>query len=114
MADDAPIASDGIAGAGGWRKGCVGAAPREQGQVIRVTPGPRLSFWSGLGRRRCRRGEEEDTVPGVADAWGRMAAAAGGADGRAGVSACWAGLLVRSHGRMSWAGLRVMQGWLAG
>ena len=47
MADDALIASDGIAGAGGWRKGCVGAAPREQGQVIRVTPGPRLSPWSG-------------------------------------------------------------------
>ena len=69
-ADDAPIASDGIAGAGGWRKGCVGTAPRGQGQVIRVTLGPRLSFWSGLGRRRCRRGEEEDTVPRVANAWG--------------------------------------------
>ena len=35
-----------------------------------MTPGPRLSLWLGLGRRRCRRGEEDDTVAGVADAWG--------------------------------------------
>ena len=35
-----------------------------------VTLGPRLSLWSGLGRRRCQRGEEDDTVAGVADAWG--------------------------------------------
>ena len=44
----------------------------------------------------------------------RMAAAAGGADGRAGVSACWGGLLGWSLGRVSWAGQCVMQGWLAG
>ena len=44
----------------------------------------------------------------------QVAAAAGGADGRVGVSACWAGLLGRSLGRASWAGLRAMQGWLAG
>ena len=47
----------------------------------------------------------------MADAWGPVATAAGGADGRAGVSACWAGLLGRSLGR---AGLRAKQGWLAG
>ena len=72
MAGDAPLASNGIAGVGGWRGGCVGAAPRGQGQVIRVTPGPRLSLWSGLGRRRCRHGEEDDTMAGVADTWGQV------------------------------------------
>ena len=69
-AGDALLASNGIVGAGGWRGGCVGTAPRVQGQTICVTPGPRLSFWSGLGRRRCRRGEEDDTVAGVVDMWG--------------------------------------------
>ena len=44
----------------------------------------------------------------------RMATAAGGANGRAGVSVCLAGLLGRLLGRASWAGLRTMQGWLAG
>ena len=79
----------------GWlAQGCVGAAPREQGQVLHVTPGPRLSFWSGLGQRRCRRGEEEDTVPGVADVWGP--------DG----SGSWWGR--RAHRRER------MLGWLAG
>jgi len=43
-----------------------------------------------------------------------VAAVASGADGHVGVSACWAGLLGRSLGRVSWAGLRAMQGWLAG
>jgi len=43
-----------------------------------------------------------------------VAVAAGGADRRAGMSACWAGLLGQSLGRASWAGLRAMQGWLAG
>ena len=44
----------------------------------------------------------------------RVAAVASGADRRVGVSACWAGLLGRSLSRASWAGLRVMQGWLVG
>ena len=44
----------------------------------------------------------------------QMVAAAGGADGCVGVSTCWAGLLGRSLGHASWAGLRAMQGWLAG
>jgi len=30
-AGDAPLASNGITGVGGWRGGCVGAALREQG-----------------------------------------------------------------------------------
>ena len=85
----------------------MGVAPRGQGQVIRVTPGPRLSFWSGLGRRRCRRGEEEDTVPGVADAWG--------SDG----SGSWWGRRVRGRehvlGWLAGPGAAVRKlGWLAG
>ena len=39
-----------------------------------------------------------------------VAAAVGGVDGRAGVS----GVLGRSFSRAGWAGLRAMQGWLAG
>ena len=50
----------------------MGATPRGQGQVIRVTPSPRLSLWSGLGQRRCRRGEGDDTVAGVANMWGQV------------------------------------------
>ena len=108
-AGDASRASNGIMGAGGWRGGCVGAAPRGQGQVIRVTPGPRLSLWSGLDRRRCRCGEEDDTVAGVADTWGqvgsdsRRSRKARGREQRVGLAsgarcyraqarrACWAG-----------------------
>jgi len=43
-----------------------------------------------------------------------VAVAAGEADGRAGVSACWAGLLGWSLGRAIWAGLHAKQGWLVG
>ena len=42
-------------------------------------------------------GRKKTLCRGVADAWGPVAAAAGGADGHAGVSACWAGLLGRSR-----------------
>ena len=62
-AGDAPLASNGIAGVGGWRGGCVGMAPRgRQGHAPSVTPSPHLPPWSGLGRRRNRRGEEDDPV----------------------------------------------------
>jgi hypothetical protein len=50
----------------------------------------------------------------VADVWGLVAAVAGGAHGRVGMSACRAGLLGRLLGHASWAGLRTKQGWLAG
>ena len=86
----------------------MGAAPRGQGQVICVIPGPRLSLWSGLGRRRCQRGEEDDTVARVADTWGQV-----GSDSRRSRKA---------HGREQRAGLASgagccrarKPGWLAG
>ena len=51
--------------------GNVGAAQGGTGSCfLRDPPGPRLPRWSAPGRGRGRRGEEDDPIAGVADAWG--------------------------------------------
>ena len=88
--------------------------------MIHVTLGPRLSLWSGLGRRRCRRGEGDDTVPGVADAWGRRAATTGEAgrrwrEQRAGLASGARCCRARKLGWLAGPAAAVHKlGWLAG
>ena len=83
---------------------------RGQGHAPTMTLGPHLPRQSGLGRRSVRRGEEDDTVAGGWLTCGAcVAATAGEADERVGVSGVLGRLVGRVRvrwveGRRGWAG----------